>query len=68
MLDIDKFKLVNDTYGHPVGDQVIKSLARLLSQRLREGDIAARYGGEEFALILPEEAYKLIEGLMISIN
>jgi diguanylate cyclase (GGDEF)-like protein len=67
MLDIDKFKLVNDTYGHPVGDQVIKSLARLLSQRLRKGDIAARYGGEEFALILPDtsavEAYNLINDL-----
>jgi len=54
MIDIDFFKSVNDTYGHPVGDQVIKSLARLLSQRLRTGDIAARYGGEEFALVLPD--------------
>ena len=52
MLDIDLFKSVNDTYGHPLGDRVIKSLARLLIQRLRKGDIAARYGGEEFALIL----------------
>ncbi|OOY42619.1 hypothetical protein BOV94_05040, partial [Solemya velum gill symbiont] len=67
MLDIDHFKLVNDQYGHPVGDQVIKSLARLLSQRLRSGDIAARYGGEEFAVILPdtpaEAAKTLIDGL-----
>lgn len=54
MLDIDHFKSVNDTYGHPMGDGVIKSLARLLTQRLRKGDIAARYGGEEFALILPD--------------
>jgi len=67
MLDIDLFKSVNDTYGHPVGDRVIKSLAHLLSKRLRKGDIAARYGGEEFAVILPdtrvEDAYTLIDDL-----
>ncbi|MBF0371436.1 MAG: diguanylate cyclase [Magnetococcales bacterium] len=52
MLDIDKFKAVNDTYGHPTGDRVIKSLARLLKQRLRNTDIVGRFGGEEFAVIL----------------
>jgi len=52
MLDIDKFKQVNDKYGHPVGDRVIKSLARLLRQRLRNTDIIGRYGGEEFSVIL----------------
>jgi diguanylate cyclase (GGDEF)-like protein len=52
MLDIDHFKRVNDTYGHPVGDRVIKGLARLLVQRVRRTDIAARYGGEEFAILL----------------
>jgi len=52
MLDIDKFKLVNDNYGHPVGDKVIKSLARMLKQRLRKSDTIGRYGGEEFAVIL----------------
>jgi diguanylate cyclase (GGDEF)-like protein len=52
MVDIDHFKRVNDTFGHPVGDQVIKSLARLLQQRLRRSDIIGRYGGEEFAVIL----------------
>ena len=48
MVDIDYFKKVNDTYGHPVGDQVIRSLAWLLKQRLRKTDIIGRYGGEEF--------------------
>ncbi len=54
MLDIDLFKQVNDNYGHAVGDRVIKSLARLLKQRLRNTDIIGRYGGEEFAVIMPE--------------
>lgn len=67
MLDIDHFKSVNDEYGHPVGDQVIKSLSRLLTQRLRKSDVIARYGGEEFAVILPDtsadEAYQLIDDL-----
>ncbi|MEO6421219.1 MAG: diguanylate cyclase, partial [Candidatus Nitrotoga sp.] len=52
MVDIDYFKQVNDTYGHQVGDRVIKSLSRLLKQRLRRTDIVGRYGGEEFAVIL----------------
>lgn len=54
MLDIDHFKKVNDSYGHPVGDRVIKSLARLLSKRLRKTDIVGRYGGEEFGVIMPD--------------
>ncbi|WP_375740353.1 diguanylate cyclase [Pseudomonas boanensis] len=54
MLDIDHFKRVNDTFGHPVGDRVIKSLALFLKQRLRKTDHIGRYGGEEFAVILPD--------------
>jgi diguanylate cyclase (GGDEF)-like protein len=54
MIDIDKFKNVNDTYGHPAGDRVIKSLSNLLRQRLRRTDVIGRYGGEEFAVILED--------------
>lgn len=54
MLDLDRFKAINDRYGHPVGDRVIVALARLLKNRLRKVDIAARYGGEEFAVIMPD--------------
>ncbi len=53
MLDIDDFKSVNDTYGHPAGDQVLVRLSGLLSGSLRSYDVAARIGGEEFCLILP---------------
>ena len=53
MIDIDKFKSVNDTYGHWIGDSVIKTLANVLRQRLRTTDVIGRYGGEEFAAILP---------------
>ena len=53
MIDIDRFKLINDTHGHPAGDQVIRALSRLLQQRLRRSDIIGRYGGEEFAVIMP---------------
>ncbi|MBI5026477.1 MAG: diguanylate cyclase, partial [Nitrospirae bacterium] len=54
MIDIDHFKWVNDSHGHPAGDAVLKSLARILKGQVRQVDIVARYGGEEFAIILPE--------------
>jgi len=54
LTDIDRFKSINDTYGHPVGDQVLKRVAAILSGRSRRVDIVARYGGEEFVLILPD--------------
>ncbi len=54
MLDIDHFKRVNDTYGHPMGDQVLRALADCVRQNTRGIDVAGRYGGEEFTLLLPE--------------
>jgi diguanylate cyclase (GGDEF)-like protein len=53
MVDLDKFKSVNDTYGHQAGDAVLKQLAELLKREAREIDQVGRYGGEEFMLILP---------------
>lgn len=54
MMDIDNFKSINDTYGHPVGDQVLREIASCITQTIRKIDIASRYGGEEFTVILPE--------------
>ncbi|MBA2689636.1 MAG: diguanylate cyclase, partial [Burkholderiales bacterium] len=65
MIDIDNFKSVNDTYGHPVGDQVIRSLSWLLKGRLRASDIIGRYGGEEFIVVLRnatlDDAYSMLD-------
>lgn len=54
MLDIDFFKRINDKFGHPSGDLVLKKISNVISQAVRSSDIVARYGGEEFAVILPE--------------
>src|SRR5919197_3229808 len=54
LTDIDHFKSVNDTYGHPTGDQVLSGVARILRAKARDTDVVARYGGEEFAIIMPE--------------
>jgi diguanylate cyclase (GGDEF)-like protein/PAS domain S-box-containing protein len=54
LFDLDHFKAVNDSYGHPAGDAVLRQVARLVERELRVSDVAARYGGEEIALLLPE--------------
>lgn len=72
MLDIGHFKSVNDTYGHQVGDSVIKRVADVLKATLREADFVGRYGGEEFAVILPEtglqQAAEVAERIRLKIN
>jgi diguanylate cyclase (GGDEF)-like protein len=54
IFDIDHFKAYNDANGHPAGDELLKSLARLIKENLRPGDMASRYGGEEFVVAMPE--------------
>jgi two-component system cell cycle response regulator len=56
MFDIDRFKLVNDTYGHPVGDEVLVEVAKRALSNVRGFDLVARYGGEEFLVIMPESS------------
>jgi len=71
MVDIDKFKGINDTYGHLVGDQVLKEIANALNTLLRDYDLAGRFGGEEFSLLLPQtravDAFRIAERVRASI-
>tara|TARA_R110002167_G_scaffold88934_4_gene239716 strand:- start:1677 stop:2630 length:954 start_codon:yes stop_codon:yes gene_type:complete len=61
MLDIDHFKKVNDTHGHPAGDEVLKIVGSIIKKATRETDIAGRYGGDEFAIILPDTPVANVE-------
>jgi diguanylate cyclase (GGDEF)-like protein len=69
MLDLDHFKVINDTHGHATGDAVLRELSARLRSLVRESDILGRYGGEEFALLLPEteDASALAERLRATV-
>jgi len=71
MVDVDKFKVINDTYGHLVGDQVLKEIANTLNEVLRDYDLAGRFGGEEFAILLPQtravDAFRIAERVRASV-
>lgn len=58
MIDIDKFKQINDTYGHNVGDDVLKATSRILESTMRKSDMICRYGGDEFIVLIPETSPK----------
>lgn len=72
MVDVDRFKEYNDTFGHPEGDTVLKKVASILAGRVRDVDLAARYGGEEFAILLPNTpctgAAELAERLRVAVE
>lgn len=72
MIDADHFKRINDTYGHPAGDQVLQSIAQLLLQESRQPDIVCRYGGEEFVLIMtntgPADAAAVAERIRVAVS
>jgi diguanylate cyclase (GGDEF)-like protein len=72
MIDIDKFKIFNDTYGHPAGDRVLTTVAHALRRVARETDVVGRYGGDEFCAILPdtdeEAAWKFAGRLVAEVN
>ncbi len=68
MVDIDHFKLVNDTYGHDVGDNAIKIVAETLVENTRESDIVIRFGGEEFIVLLYNCDEKSVESLALKIK
>ena len=64
VLDVDRFKEINDTYGHPAGDDVLQEAARRLIEGTREGDSVARLGGDEFAILLPGASEE--EGIQVA--
>lgn len=72
MIDLDKFKDVNDTYGHAVGDKTIHAVARCISKEIRNTDFAGRYGGEEFIVVCPStgdrDCYELAERIRVAVK
>ena len=70
--DLDKLKNVNDTYGHPAGNEVLRILGETISGHVRTEDVPARYGGDEFAIVMPDtprdEAEKVVERLMVILD
>jgi diguanylate cyclase len=72
LIDVDHFKLVNDTWGHPIGDEVLRHVAAMLTRKVRGGDLLARYGGEEFAVVLRQTgrqgALKVAENLRETVS
>mgnify|MGYP001324223225 CR=1 FL=1 len=59
LIDIDNFKEINDTFGHPIGDAILKQVSNIIQKNVREGDIAARWGGEELAIYLPKRSLEV---------
>jgi diguanylate cyclase (GGDEF)-like protein len=68
LLDVDRFKSVNDRFGHPVGDQVLLQVAHILQSSLRQSDATFRYGGDEFAAVCPETSWDEMDNLLYRIE